>query len=377
MKLAFIGDVNFRNFDKITLEKSQELLSGIECELANTDFRIVNLENPLADKAKHMPIQKSGPNHMYSPECVSFLNALKTDVAVLANNHMFDFGEGALSDTIKLLDSNKIKHVGAGANIEEAYKSVRLENVSLIAVCENEFGAADESKWGTAGYNIRRLYNSIRAEKEASDYVIVIFHGGSEFNPLPSPETADRYRMLCDMGADSVIAMHTHCPQGYEIYNGKPIVYSMGNFMFQSGIPREENNSWYYGYVSILDIEKDRNISLHVIPYKFDASAQIKVFCGDEKEKMTEYLEKISAIIGRSDELRKYYMGWCYNHRWFPKVPESYGGLKGRLCPDYNLLSCEAHSEMIKENYRILNDGDEEIAKEYSDKIKVLSVMPV
>ncbi len=377
MKLAFFGDINFRNNDSITYVRSQEILSDIEAELSDIDLRIANLETPLANKQNHAPIIKSGPNHIYSPECISFLTALKTNVAVLANNHIGDFGDGALVDTINLLDENNIKHIGAGRNVEEAYKSVRFENVSLFAVCENEFGIADENKCGSAGYNIRRLYNAIKKEKKISHFVIVIFHGGNEFNPLPSHGTVDRYRMLCDMGADAVIAMHTHCPQGYEVYDGKPIVYSMGNFMFQSGSERAENDSWYFGYVSTLELCKGDKPKLGVIPYQFDTSAKIKVLRGNEKEKMTKYLEKISAIICDDELLHKYYMGWCYNHQWFPTPPQSYGGLKGKLCSAYDLVFCEAHEEMVKENYRILNDGDEEIAKEYAKKITELSKMPI
>ncbi len=376
MKLSFIADVNFRSFNNITVEQSKVILSDVETQLFNSDYRIVNLETPLADKEKYLPIKKSGPNHVYSPECIAFLKTLKTDVVVLANNHIGDFGEQALKDTVNLLEENNISHIGAGENITKAYESVRLKNVSLIAVCENEFGIANDNKCGSAGYNARRLFNSIQKEKQISKYVIVIFHGGNEFNPLPSPETVDRYRMLCDMGADGVVAMHTHCPQGYEIYNGKPIVYSMGNFMFQSGSDRAENDSWYYGYISHLDIKND-GILLEVTPYKFDTTAKIKVFKEKEKETMIGYLNKISKIIADKEELRKYYMGWCYNHKWFIKQPEKYGDLKDCLSGSFNMLSCEAHCELLRENYRILNDGEEEIAKEYSDKIIKLSKMPL
>ncbi len=375
MKISFIGDINFRNYDEITTEKSQEILAEAEEALKDTDYRIANLETPLADRKKHMPIPKSGPNLICSPKCISFLNALDVDVAVLANNHMGDFGDRALMETISLLDENNIQHIGAGRNIKEAYESVRLGNVSMIAVCENEFGIADENNCGTAGYDIRRLYNSIQAEKKISDYVIVIFHGGNEFNPLPSPGAVNRYRMLCDMGADSVIALHTHCPQGYEVYNGKPIVYSMGNFMFQPGSWRVVDDLWYYGYISHLHID-NKGISLEVVPYRFDETARIKIFKGKEREKMMAYLQKISEIIQDEKELRKYYMGWCYNHQWFPQPPEEYGGLKYRLANHKNLITCEAHYEMVKENYRILNDGEEKIAKEYSIKITELSKMP-
>ena len=77
---------------------------------------------------------------------------------------------------------------------------------------------ATENAYGSAGYNPKMLLKQIREEKAEPDYVIVVFHGGNEFSPLPSPDTVDRYRFICDMGADAVIGGHTHCPQGYEIY---------------------------------------------------------------------------------------------------------------------------------------------------------------
>lgn len=63
------------------------------------------------------------------------------------------------------------------------------------------------------------------------------------------------YRHFIDLGAEAVIAMHTHCPQGYEFYNGKPIVYSMGNFFFPH--KKDKEKSWYHGYMSELDISRD------------------------------------------------------------------------------------------------------------------------
>ncbi len=380
MKLSFIGDINFRNFDNITMSQSKSILAEVESAFEGTDYRIANLETPLANKEKHQPIIKSGPNHIYSPECISFLNVLKTDVAVLANNHMGDYGDGALQDTISLLDDNNIKHLGAGNNIVEAYKGIHLEKdgikASLIAVCENEFGVADENTCGTAGYRPRLLLNRIKEEKQKADCVIVIFHGGNEFNPLPSPETVERYRMICDMGADCVIAMHTHCPQGYELYDGKPIVYSMGNFMFQSATEKAPNDSWYYGYISNLSIEKEK-ISLEIVPYKYDTSAVINVFKTEEKTEFLKYIDKISKPIENSEELKKYFMGWCYLHRWFPSVPQKYEGLRNMLMGEYNLVTCEAHQALLRENYRILNFGEEKIAEEYSQKIAELSKMPL
>ena len=82
------------------------------------------------------------------------------------------------------------------------------------------------------------------------------------------------------MGADAVIAGHTHCPQGYETYNGKPIIYSMGNFLFKNTEKTDNKDSWYYGYFTILDINKSK-ISFDIVPYQFDIpGTKLTVFDG-------------------------------------------------------------------------------------------------
>jgi hypothetical protein len=174
----------------------------------------------------------------------SFFNSQEPDTKPYLNEGIVarqkvEQGDGAsLEDTLALLDENKILHAGAGANVNEAYQALRLEkdgiSVAIISVCENEFGMATETTYGSAGYEPRLLLKQIKEEKKRADFVVVVFHGGNEFNPLPSPDTVARYRLVCDMGADAVIGGHTHCPQGYEYYGGKPIVYSLGNLLFQN-----------------------------------------------------------------------------------------------------------------------------------------------
>ena len=249
MKILFTGDINFRGHTNLTLEKSKNILSEIIPIAKNSDYIIPNLECPLADHKKHKPIYKSGPNLIAGAENICFLKALHANVVMLANNHIGDFGSTAIKETIQLLETNHMQYAGAGRNIVAAYQAARIEKdgikASILSVCENEFGMATETTPGSAGFSPRRLMNQIKTEKQYSDYVIVVFHGGNEHNPLPSPDTVERYRFICDMGADSLIATHPHCPQGYEVYNGKPIVYNMGNFLFRSAINRDSNDAWY------------------------------------------------------------------------------------------------------------------------------------
>lgn len=381
MKILFTGDINFRGKENLTFEESQKILAQVLPYANEVDFVIPNLECPLADIDKHEPIKKSGPNLICDLENICFLKALNAEAVTLANNHIGDYGEGAVKETLDLLEENNIKYSGAGKNFEEAYKTCQIKkngiSASIISVCENEFGMATENTYGSAGYNPKRLLKQIKEDKATSDYVIVVFHGGNEFNPLPSPDTVDRYRFICDMGADAVIGGHTHCPQGYEIYDGKPIVYSMGNFLFKSSSDRPENDSWHYGYMSILEITN--SVSLDIIPYKFDINAtKISVFNGDNKNKMVDYINELSRIIQTPKELDLYFKGWSWNHQWCPSLPQNTDNIDDYFASgNFNIVSCEAHLSQLKEILRIYHNEETDLAKEWAEKISQLGKMPL
>ncbi|MBE6704030.1 MAG: CapA family protein [Ruminococcaceae bacterium] len=381
MKLIFTGDVNFRNKENITAEESRKALRQVMPYFNAADFRIVNLECPLSDDDS-APIRKSGPNLISPKNCICFLDEGKVDAATLANNHIGDYGDQPIIDTLNLLREHGIKYSGAGANIEEAYKAMYLEKdgikVAIISSCENEFGIADINKYGSAGLNIKRMYAAIKREKEIADFVIVAFHGGNEQNPIPSPAQVERYRLFCDFGADAVIAGHTHCPQPAEYYNGKPIIYSMGNFFFSSFTEREANDPWFYGYMVNLEIAKGETIKYELIPYRAEDSVSvIHVFEGEEKKTMLDYLDNLAKKITEPLEHRKYFKGWCYHiETYWADNPNKEGGLE-RLVPSKNVVNCEAHHELIVTNYCRMIDGEDELAKEYWEKVRRLMIMPV
>ena len=382
MKLLFTGDVNFRGIENLDYGKSSKILNDVIPYIKSVDFVIPNLECPLGNEEDYMPIKKAGPNLICSKNHISFLKAMNTYAVTLANNHIGDYGERALNNTLKLLDENNIKYAGAGNNISEAYSAIRISKegitISLLSVCENEFGVAEENKAGSAGYNPRLLMNKIQTEKNVSDFIIVVFHGGNEYNPLPSPDTVERYRFICDMGADAVIAGHTHCPQGYETYNGKPIIYSMGNFLFRNTEKTDNKDSWYYGYFTILDINMSK-ISFDIVPYKFDISGtKITVFDGKDKVEMNRYIDNLSEIIQNPSELKQYFKGWSLNHIWIPQLPENIYNLTNyNASGNYDLLKCEAHLSQAKQIFEILFNDEIDNTKTWQKKISELQKMPV
>ena len=382
MKIIFTGDICFRDLSFDDAQKCKSALEDVLPRFKNSDFIIANLETPMADPGKHKPIKKSGPNIISLPHNITFLKILGVDAVTLANNHIGDFGENAVEETLNLLELNKIGFCGAGANINKAYDALHLEkdgvSVSIISVCENEFGIATQDKYGSAGYNARMLFNRIKTERLTADKIIIVFHGGNEYNPLPSPDTVDRYRLICDMGADAVIAGHTHCVQGYELYNRKPILYSLGNFFFKSAKEREKTDSWYYGYAVETDISSS-GITFDIIPYYFDPEVtKISVFKEKKKEKMLAYIESLSEIIRNPDLLEKYFCGWTYRHKWFPTVPKDYSKLdEYESSGNFNLISCEAHLSQAKKLLELCFNNRMEEACKWAEIGKGLEKMPI
>lgn len=385
MKLLFCGDVCFTNHT-VSPEQAGVILRDVLPVAQRADFVIANCETVLADRTTVEPIAKSGPNLVDRPENICFFEALGTDVAVLANNHIGDFGEKGTMDTIALLQEHHIRTVGAGANLENAYKACHLEKngiqISILAVCENEFGMATKTTAGTAGLKLGLLHNRIREEKQQGGYCIVVCHGGNEFNPVPSPKVMERYRLFCDMGADAVVAMHTHCPQGYEWYGGKPIIYSLGNFFFtpRQGVKKTSDNSWFYGYMAELSIENGV-MTMCPIPYRFDPmGSKITVFAQEERDKMMAYLEKLSAVLENEDAVANYFTGWTYRYPWSPvQITDLTACLENDYpyTGEFNLLSCEAHNEKLTEAYRIMMKRDVEKARYWAEKSIELEKMPV
>lgn len=384
MNIIFTGDVCFKEQHEMDEILAKKVLSGLKPTLDSADYLVMNLETPLAREGVGAPITKSGPNIIGRPENIGCLTEAGCDLAVLANNHTADYGDDALSETVDLLDKKRIAHTGAGKNIAEAYRAVRTEicgkKFSFVGINENEFGIADENTPGTAGFDLELAGNRLAEERLVSDCVIVIFHGGNEYNPLPSPLCRERYRTLTRLGADAVIGGHTHCMQGFEYYNGKPIIYSMGNFLFKYST--EKQASWYLGYMTRLIIE-DGKMQVEPLPYRSAPDGEsIEPLCGDERERVLAYIEKISAYIGDTVRLREMFECWSLTVGYgYPKRFAGSGSIE-ELMPNVlavlkNNLSCEAHNEVCRTAYNTVFAGRADRARALKPELDELMRMPV
>jgi poly-gamma-glutamate capsule biosynthesis protein CapA/YwtB (metallophosphatase superfamily) len=255
------------NIQKAFMEgNAEEIFHDLLDDITHTDLSIVNLESPLV--SKEMPIVKPGGAVLgASIKSINGFIASKWNVLNLANNHSFDHGAQGLMETIRTIKVAGLAYVGAGSNIEEALKpfikEINGERIVIYSMAEREYSIADEKTPGANPLDLINFVNAIRQHKQQGIFIVLI-HGGKEYYPFPSPEMVRRCRFMVDMGADAVICCHTHCPLPWEIYADRPIVYSLGNLIFEAS--RKMSAAWYEGYLAKLIFEEN-NIRLEVIPY--------------------------------------------------------------------------------------------------------------
>ena len=353
---------------------------------------MVNLENPVIESGH--PIDKSGPPLRANPIDLCLLSDGGFDCVILANNHIGDYGSEGIASTLKELDGRNIAHTGAGMTEDEARKPWIAEKsgikFAVIAQAEYEFGIASGDKPGAAAIDLQHLFHQIKILKQEVDFVIVVIHGGNELNPFPSPDVKKRYRLIADFGADAVIGMHPHCPQGYEVYEGKPIFYSTGNFFFQRDYcPADEG--WYFGYLPILSLQKGSGVSFEIVPYRFDPECtQISPLECDDKEKFIDYIKRNSECLNNSEEHKLLFRAWCLHAgipyaNWFLRfdeknVDDPSACHNEKILGLRNLWTCEAHNELMRELNVMVAEGTEAQAREklghviWSQKIPVPTV---
>ena len=235
-----LGDICFDNgFGEDLIQNGQnKSFNGIAEILHNADIVIANLETPVSERGSK--IIKGGNHFRGKPEYLDILKTLNINVLTLANNHIFDYGPDALSDTINHLRNKNFKFTGAGNNFQEASRPVIIEiknkKIGIIACCDIEESVNQNKSGPTAnGIDENKIISEIKSLKNNVDAVIICAHIGMEFSLFPEPQKIKMFRKFADAGADIIFGHHPHCPQGFENYTGKLIFYSLGNFILDDG----------------------------------------------------------------------------------------------------------------------------------------------
>lgn len=344
MRLIITGDVSptaqvmpfFEQGDMDTL------FGAVPSAFEGADRVIVNLECALT--TADTPIRKIGPNLKASPACARVLRAIGVTDCALSNNHILDYGDQGLEDTLRHLDACGLRYTGVGADDTASRAPHRMEIgsrvVTLIAVCEHEYTFALPGRMGANPYDPYDTMADIRAAKADSDVVIVFYHGGKEYAAYPSPRLRKLCRAMAENGADVVLCQHSHCIGCYERYEGAHLLYGQGNFHF---VHPSEEEGWYTGLIVQLDIEGTCEIGfvpVRMLPHGIDLIAE------------PERAAVMAAFAARNEALASgaWQAGWAdFCRRKTPAyeavVQNAFGTVQQRE-QFASYLQCEAHLDV-------------------------------
>ncbi len=245
--VLFAGDVYFSDYVLANYNQSgiQGVLSkDLLKEMKQADLTVVNNEFPYSTRGTQAPDKQF--TFRIDPSYVSILLESGVDLVTLANNHVLDYGKDALSDTFQTLDHAGISYMGAGNSFKRAAKLItkkanghKLGFLSASRVFPDVSWNVENAQPGVlSAYDPTQLLSAVQDAQDKCDFLFVYVHWGIERNTVPEQYQVSLAHALIDAGADAVIGAHPHVLQGAEFYNGKPIFYSLGNFIFYQNIEK-------------------------------------------------------------------------------------------------------------------------------------------
>jgi poly-gamma-glutamate capsule biosynthesis protein CapA/YwtB (metallophosphatase superfamily) len=249
VSIAFVGDIMLAETPGKVIQSGRDPFAPFAAILARADIRVGNLECVVATKGT---LEPDKPYTFRAHPRTLPLLARHFDALALANNHSGDYGPVAFGEMLDLLDRRKIAYFGGGRTLAAAHEPLLIERNGLrIALLSyNEFFPrsfeADADKPGIAWSEDEQVQRDIGAARtiHRADLVIPVMHWGWEQEVVASVRQRQLARLMIEAGADAVVGGHPHVIQDVEQYRGKPIIYSLGNFVFDGFNDPGGNTGW-------------------------------------------------------------------------------------------------------------------------------------
>ncbi len=217
------------SIDRYPFNDTADYLEGFDLTVGNLECVVSALGEPVPNKPYHFRAD---------PKSFARLNAAGFDIVSLANNHSGDYGRAAFTDMLAQLPAYGLTPVGGGLTLTAAHapvlRTVRSTTVGFLAYCEiapTSFAATRTSP-GHAWLDPALMRSDIASLRPHVDFLIVFMHWGIEYQHTESGHQQALARSAIEAGADFVVGSHPHVIQPFETYAGRPIVYSLGNFVF-------------------------------------------------------------------------------------------------------------------------------------------------
>jgi len=302
--LAFAGDVSFAEeyTNMGTLRQRGGNIRScfdefILKEMQDADIFMLNNEFPYTDRGT--PTDGKTYTFRAKPESVKHLYDMGVDIVSVANNHVYDYGELSLLDTLTTLEAAAMPYVGAGRDIEEAIKPVyfvandyKIAYVSATQIEQGDYpdtkGAGENSAGVFRCWNPEKLYEVVGEAKKNSDFVVVYIHWGTELSETLHWAQPDQAAGLVEAGADLIIGDHPHCLQEIAYIDDVPVVYSMGNFWFNS---KTQDTGIFKATIDENGIK-----SLQFVP-AIQSNCSTTIASDSDRQRILDYIQSLSPTI--------------------------------------------------------------------------------
>ena len=281
--IDFTGDVSFADGIATTDFMDHQMNGIYDCfsedllyEMQSADILMINNEFAYTDRGTAL----AGKAYTFraNPSRVALMSDLGADIVSVANNHVYDYDEIGLLDTLNTLSLAEMPYVGAGVNLEEAKKPAYFiiggRKIAIVAATQIErtLNYTKEATGVEPGVmkclHPEAFCETIREAKANADFVFVFPHWGTEGNANYGADQVALARAFVEAGADAIIGGHTHCLQTVEYMDDVPIFYSLGNYWFSTtgNMP-----ATYDTGLAQIHITPEGEIESYFIPCQFDA----------------------------------------------------------------------------------------------------------
>lgn len=294
LSVVVVGDIMLsRNVAQKIKEYGDpnDVFTSVKWFLQSGDLVFGNLENPITTG------REIDVNEMIlraDPWVAPALKETGFDLLSLANNHISDFGTQGLLDTLKYLDDGNISYAGAGRNAKEANapKYIEINGVKLAFLAFTDPRLTPGIDYSEEGPSVAFLDQDkiaivVNEVSKNADFTIVYLHGGTEYIPEPDKTLINYAYLAIDSGADLVIGSHPHVVQKIEQYQGKHILYSLGNFVFDQ-LWSEETRE---GIIAKISISENKLVKIEFLPIRINNDCFPEPLNGERGRAVMEKLE--------------------------------------------------------------------------------------
>ena len=308
IKISAVGDIMLGRYVATLIKDNfDEPFADVKDVFLDSDIKFGNLECVLSDnelknidgKAKNFCLK--GPADM--------TNVLKTvgfNILSLANNHIYDYAHNGLIDTLENLAINDIQTIGAGENLQEARElkiiEVSGQKVGFLGYTDlayvnfqnkDEIPTASESKSGVSPLKEEYIIEDIEKSRGKCDLLFISLHWSDEYTHIPKDSQVELAHRIIDAGADGILGHHAHNLQGVEVYKDKPIVYNMGNFIFDQNDNLNKDSAIFN--ITFADSKFEK---LEIIPCRIEGKKKTVIASGEDYVKIVEHMKRFSEVLG-------------------------------------------------------------------------------